>query len=116
MKKKYLLALALSIVIVPSVVSVVRADDDNERDDEKSQTISSSSSSSTITKMVTQTIILEPAKTVTSVIMEDVKLPDTDRDGIPDEKDMYPKIAAQLIVDDINLDGIDDRFEIETLQ
>ncbi len=111
-----MLLFLLSFILFSSSLALADDDDDEEKDNEKSQTISSSSSSSSITKMVTQTIIIEPAKTVTSVIMKDVVLADSDRDGIPDEQDIYPNVPNHLIVDDFNLDGIDDRLELENIQ
>jgi hypothetical protein len=114
MKKKFLFTLFLSMAVILLVASFARADDEEEGDDEEySSSSPSSSSGSTTTKMVTQTIIVEPAKTVTSTVMKNVDLPDSDRDGIPDEQDMHPQIPQQFIIEDLNLDGIDDRLELE---
>jgi hypothetical protein len=107
-KKKYSLVPLLSVIVLLAVVSFVRAEDDESEDDG-----GSSSSTSKTTKTVTQTIVLEPAKTVITTIMKNFELPDSDRDGIPDEQDLYPEIPQQLMVSDANFDGIDDDYEIQ---
>lgn len=115
--KKYSLFPLILAMTFLLATSFVRADDDESDDDGEdnySAPVATQDSSSQPAKTVTKTIILEPAKIITSTIMQDVLLIDSDRDGIPNEQDLYPNIANQLIVDDLNLDGIDDRFEIQT--
>jgi hypothetical protein len=43
--------------------------------------------------------------------MENVILPDTDKDGIADVDDPNPTIPEYLIVQDLNGNGIDDRYD-----
>jgi hypothetical protein len=108
-KKKYSLVPLLAVVALLAIVSFARAEDDDDEEDEKS-------SETKKIEMVTQTIVLEPARTVTTTIMKNFDLPDSDCDGIPDEQDLYPDIPQQFIVNDANFDGIDDRYEVQSVQ
>ncbi len=70
-----------------------------------------SSSSPTTTETTTQVIQL-PDQIVTKTVMVDVVLPDTDKDGLPDESDPHPTIPEYLIVNDANGNGIDDSYDL----
>lgn len=52
-----------------------------------------------------------PVTVITKTIMEDVILPDLDRDGLPDSQDPHPDIAEIYIIRDDNGNGIDDNYE-----
>jgi hypothetical protein len=84
---------------------------DNEGDDEDSS--DSSGASATASKPQTYTQIIKlPDQIVTKTIMEDVVLPDTDKDGLADSSDPHPTIPEFIIVADANGNGIDDNYEI----
>jgi hypothetical protein len=69
-----------------------------------------------VAKAATKVVVVTPEKIITKTVMQNVQLPDSDRDGIPDEADLYPKIPEQLMVKDVNLDGIDDRYDLRSPQ
>jgi hypothetical protein len=57
-----------------------------------------------------------PDQIVTSVIMENVTLVDTDRDGIPDINDPHPTVPEYMIAEDSDNDGIVDAYDIDIVQ
>lgn len=118
---KFIFIGIISLAIFLSVEFLIaKAESENEGDDNyRSAPSSNISTPASSTKKVassgtiTKTIIVQPAKTITSTVMENVQIPDSDKDGLPDETDPYPNIAQQLIVSDSNLDGIDDKYELQ---
>lgn len=59
-----------------------------------------------------KTIIVEPEKTISKVVMQKVLISDVDYDGVADEEDMYKEIPFHIIVSDYNFNGIDDMLEL----
>jgi hypothetical protein len=121
MKKSHILfSISFFLLLAfTAAFSFARAENDDEEDAQPAATVvptttSTPSTKSSNPKTVTKTIIVQPEKIVTSTVMQDVQIPDSDRDGLPDETDPHPNIAEQLIVQDTNLDGIDDRYELQS--
>lgn len=83
-------------------------DDEDEREDDESE---DSSSPSTETVRVIETIVIEPARTVTENVLRDEILADSDKDGLPDSEDPHPSIPEIYIVSDNNNNGIVDTLE-----
>lgn len=76
-------------------------DEDDEEDNEnKSET-------------TTQTVRL-PDRYVTKTIIENIIKKDSDRDGLLDENDPHPDIAEIYIVNDVNQNGIDDKYDLNS--
>lgn len=117
--KKFFLVLFTIISLSLLVASSSRADDEDEReeddDDNEEVVVAAPSAESSIPsqKTTTKTIIVKPAQIITRKIMQNVQLPDSDRDGLSDEGDPYPNIPLQIIVNDADFDGIDDQYEVQ---
>ncbi len=108
---------------LPSFSKIALAEDDeddedgedDENDDEGDDEVSSNDSGASATESKPQTytqIIKLPDQIVTKIIIEDVVLPDTDKDGLADANDPHPTIPEQIIVSDANGNGIDDNYEL----
>lgn len=82
-------------------------EDDEEKDGEEDDEDDSENKSSSTT--YTYTI---PGQVVTSYVLRDVTLPDSDFDGLPDSDDPHPAIAEIYIVEDADRDGIVDQFDL----
>ncbi|HMN19078.1 MAG TPA: hypothetical protein PKA31_00585 [Candidatus Moranbacteria bacterium] len=77
-------------------------DDDEEEDEEEKEEKK---------EYRTETVVVEPARTITKTELRTVTLADSDRDGIVDEDDPYPQISQIYIVQDGDGDGISDELE-----
>ena len=114
MKKKYISLLILFVtIILASGFGLARADDNEDDYENQTQAVVNSKSSSTkkTTQMVTKTIVIEPVRTVTENVLQDVNLIDSDMDGLPDTEDPHPNINEMFVVKDDNLNGVVDTFE-----
>lgn len=93
-------------------------EDDEEDEDENEQEVSqpSNDDSSSDEKTVTykETVIVEPARTITENQTRIIYLSDKDRDGIADARDPHPEVAEIYVVKDDNSNGIVDALEYGT--
>lgn len=81
----------------------VHAEDEEDEEDEKDEEDDDDRSSSSSSAAQTQTYTTSSTRVIT--------LKDSDGDGILDKDDPHPNIPEIYIVDDVNLNGIVDKFE-----
>ncbi len=102
-KKKLSLIVLISVFLLITGMLFAKADDEeeDENDNNRGQAI----------EYITETVVVEPAKTVYEKVIKNVEFPDTDHDGIADVEDPHPNVAEIYIVKDDNQNGIVDQFE-----
>ncbi len=116
--KKYLTFFIIGTVILSSFVCfLARAEEEEESEDEETDrqtqsTVQTKSSASSSNSGKTKTTVETDVKTVTKTTV----IKDSDGDGILDEEDSHPDIAEIYIVEDKNLNGIVDSFEVSAIE
>lgn len=92
-----------------SPIWVASADDEEDEEDEDEEDEEDEEEEEK--KYRTETVVVEPARTVTKTEMRTFILADSDRDGIADESDPYPQLASIYMANDGDGDGISDELE-----